>query len=239
MYYLIRKHSIIVSILFLFSAQISADIETGLKAVEAGDYMIAYQEFKTLAEQGDAEAQHSLAILLKTGKGVMKDTQKAAKWFRKAADQGLADSCFNLARLYDKGEGVEKDNTFAALWYRKAAEKGHALAQTNLGVMHANGDGVPQDLIQAYVWFNLAAAQGIGVALDNREALSEHLSDEMKEKARGVSREYFMRYVAPFNPPSASSLRVKSGHGQPPASEEQKPHAPQQQHPEATAPHSH
>ena len=175
-----------------------SDINAGLKAVEQGDDIAAFQIFKPLAEQGDMEAQHNLAVLYKTGKGVMRDMEKAAMWFRKAAEQGLPDAQFNLGELYDEGNGVEKRHEYAALWYTRAAEQGHALAQTNLGVMYANGDGVPQDPIKAYVWFNLAASQGIGVAFDNREILGKQMSEDMLGRVREISRDYFQRFVLPF-----------------------------------------
>lgn len=174
------------------------DINTGLNALEQGDDIKAFQIFKSLAEKGDMEAQHDLAVLYKTGKGVMRDPEKAAQWFRRAADQGLPDAQFNLGRLYDEGIGVEQHHEYAALWYRRAAEQGHALAQTNLGVLYANGEGVPQDLIKAYVWFNLAAAQGIGVAFDNRELLGGQMSEDMLSRVREISRDYFQRFVQPF-----------------------------------------
>ena len=190
-----------------------ADVEEGIVAIEKGDYMAAYKVFKSLAEEGDIEAQHNLAILYKTGKGVMKDSTKAIQWFRKAADKGLADAQFNLGRMYDKGDGADQSFDYAALWYEKAAKRGHALAQTNLGVLYANGDGVPQDLIQAYVWFNLAAAQGVGIALENRETLSEHMTEEMRGRVKEISRVYFQRYVAPFHVSGTPGM-MRSGNRQ-------------------------
>ena len=44
----------------------------------------------SLAEQGDAGAQLSLAKIYRQGKGVSRDIVAAAKWCRLAADQGLA-----------------------------------------------------------------------------------------------------------------------------------------------------
>lgn len=180
------------------SGQALPDVAAGLKALDQGDDLMAFQIFKSLAEQGDMEAQHNLAVLYKTGHGTLKDPAKAAKWFRKAADQGLPDAQFNLGKLYDDGEGVERHHEYAALWYRRAAEQGHALAQTNLGVLYAKGDGVPQDMIKAYVWFNLAASQGIGVAFDNREILAEEMTEDMLNRVREISRDYFQRFVMPY-----------------------------------------
>ena len=51
----------------------ASDIDSALKAVQDGDYLTAYQSFSNLADEGDAEAQHNLAILYKHGKGVMRN----------------------------------------------------------------------------------------------------------------------------------------------------------------------
>lgn len=201
--------------ILLSSRTVFADIDTALKAVDAGDYLTAYQVLKPLAEAGNAEAQHNLAMLYKQGKGVLEDPEKAAVWFRKAADQGVAEAQFQLGRSYDKGLGVQQSVEYAALWYRRAAEKGNPWAQANLGVMQAEGQGMKQDLTMAYVWFNLAASQGIGVALENREILAENMSDEMLEKVREVSREYFHRYVEPFMEAGPNLRRGMPSHKHP------------------------
>ena len=198
-----------------FLSPVWADVETALKAVQEGDFLTAYQILKDLAEDGNAEAQHNLAMLYKQGKGVMEDKAKAAIWFRKAADQGLAEAQFQLARAYDRGEGVQKSDEYAALWYRKAAEQGNPWAQANLGVMQAEGQGMKQDLVMAYVWFNLAASQGVGVALENREILAENMSEEMLTKVRDISRQYFGRYVEPFLKPGPNLRRGMPVHQHP------------------------
>jgi len=176
----------------------AANIDTALSAVEVGDFVKAYTQFKELAEQGDAEAQYNLGILLKSGKGVMQNPEKSAKWFRKAADQGLTDAQYHLGQMYDNGLGVEQNYDYAVVWYKKAAMKGNALAQTNLGVLYANGQGIAQDIIKAYIWFNLAAAQGLHVAFKNREVLAEQMTPEMLANVQKLSKEYFERYVEPF-----------------------------------------
>jgi TPR repeat protein len=205
MLYPLRLRTLLfLTIALLFSTTpLMADMDSGLKAVEEGEYMTAYQAFKPLAEQGDVEAQHNLAVLFKTGKGVMKDLKKAAQWFRKAADQGLAEAQFNLGHMYDRGEGVEQNASKAVLWYKKAAEQGYALAQTNLGVMYANGEGIKQDVVLGYVWLSLAASQGVNTAYDDREVLLNEMTPEMKENVRKLTREYFKRYVMPFEPDPA------------------------------------
>jgi TPR repeat protein len=177
-------------------------LEDGVKAVEQEDYMSAYQLFKGLAEQGNAEAQYNLAILYRQGKGVMQDQELALQWFQKAAKQGLASAEYYLGHLYDTGDSVNKDAAVAFDWYKKAAEKGNPLAQSNLGVAYANGEGVGQDIIKAYVWFSLSASQGLTAALENRNVLKKEMSEELQANARRLTTEYFNKYVAPFQPQS-------------------------------------
>ena len=195
------------------------DVEAGIVAVEKQDYMTAYQIFKKLADQGDAEAQHNLAILYKQGKGVMQDTKLAAEWFRKAADQGLPSAQYYLGHMYDTGEGVEKNPELAVQFYQKAAEQGNPMAQTNLGVAYIAGEGVKQDIILAYVWFSLAASQGLTTALENRNELKKEMSEELVENAQRLTREYFTKYVAPFQPQTRQY--VGSGHPRVPGAHQQ------------------
>jgi len=133
-----------------------ADFNDGWVASQKGDYKTAFKEWKPLAEQGNADAQHNLGWLYNTGKGVLKDYKEAVKWYRKAAEQGNASAQYNLGVMYDNGEGVLKDYKEAVKWYRKAAEQGKASAQYNLGTKYANGDGVLKDLSKAKHWIKKA-----------------------------------------------------------------------------------
>ena len=66
-------------------------------------------ETRSLAEQGDAEAQFHLGVSYATGEGVPKDAVKAVEWMRKAAEQGYAEAQFNLGLMNKKGNGVPKE----------------------------------------------------------------------------------------------------------------------------------
>lgn len=186
----------------LVGTAVAAPIDDGLAAVEKGDYAAAFKIFAPLAEAGDAEAQHNLAMLYLSGSGVEKDLAASAQWFRRAAEQGVPAAQFELGQLYDKGEGVTQSYHYAFVWYRKAAEQGNAQAQINLGVLYGEGLGVEQDLKQAYVWFNLAAAQGYEAAFKNRQILSKEFSQQELEELRALSQEYFRKYVGPFQHPT-------------------------------------
>ena len=127
----------------------------------------AASEYRIAAEQGDAEAQHNLALMYYNGKGVPRDYKQAETWFRLAAEQGNASAQSNLGVMYANGEGVPRDYKQAAMWSRLAAEQGNAFAQDNLGFMYLHGKGVPRDYKQAETWFRLAAEQEYASAQNN------------------------------------------------------------------------
>ena len=184
------------------AASVDAEMDAGLAAVEKGDYPAAVKIFEGLANAGEAEAQYNLAMLYRDGKGVSKDMAQSALWFRRAAEQGLAAAQYQLGYLYDTGEGLAQSDHEAFVWYRKAAEQGHGGAQVNLGVMYANGAGVVRDLKLAYVWFNLAASQGSGIGFKNKQILAEGMTPKEVEDLQALSRQYFQKYVLPFQQPT-------------------------------------
>ena len=172
-------------------------ITTNVYAADNGK--AALPEIQKKAEEGNAEAQVKLGRIYRRGREVPQDYGQAEKWFRNAAEQGNAEGQNNLGLMYDHGRGVEKNFVEARKWYLKAAKQGHSNAQYNLALLYTNGQGVPQDDIEAYVWANIAAAQGnSGLAKDLRNRLRNILGPTCISKAQERSKEYFEKYVAPF-----------------------------------------
>ena len=66
----------------------SADFQKGLTAAQSGDFATALREWTPLAEQGDANAQHSLGVMYAKGDGVPQDYKTAVKWWKLAASNG-------------------------------------------------------------------------------------------------------------------------------------------------------
>jgi ankyrin repeat protein len=129
----------------------------GPSAFDRGDYQEALNEYLPRAEQGDAPAQHMVALVHATGLGGGPDFAKAFEWWRKAADQGFTEAKYAIGNLYSQGLGTTRDYGKAADWFKRAAEKGHPSAQYNLGNLYFQGLGVPADLDQARLLFRLAA----------------------------------------------------------------------------------
>ena len=126
------------------------------------------------------------------------DYATALAGFQNYAEQGNAAAQGNLGRMYANGEGVPEDDAEAVRWYRLAAEQGYAAAQLNLGVKYANGEGVSEDDVTAYAWLNIAAAQGQSSANEGKEHIAKHMTQAQVAKAQKLSREYWTRYVIPF-----------------------------------------
>ncbi len=172
-----------------------AGLDEGVAAYHRGDYATALREWRPLAEQGDADAQHNLGVMYNTGRGVPQDYAKAVKWFRKAAEQGDGGGQYNLGNMYSDGNGVPQDYAAAVKWFRKAAEQGYTLAQTNLGFMYHLGRGVPQDYAQAHMWYNLAASrsppgEGHDRAVKNRDIVARRMTPAQISEAQKLAREW-------------------------------------------------
>ncbi len=150
----------------------------------ARDYAEAREWHLKAAEQGYAAAQDNYV--------------EARRWYLKAAEQGHAAAQNDLGLLYQDGQGVAWDYVEARKWYLKAAGQGYAAAQNNLGALYQNADGVAQDYTMAYVWHNSAAARGHATASKNRAAVVAKLDAASLAEAQELSKEYFKRYVEPF-----------------------------------------
>ena len=109
-----------------------AEYAQAAAAYQKQDFATVIRLLQPLAEQGDATAQHNLAVLYQDGLGVPASAEKALYWYEKAAAQGQAEAQFMAGLMYSDGNGVPQNYEKAAFWYRKAAEQGHADAQNNL-----------------------------------------------------------------------------------------------------------
>ena len=80
-----------------------------------------FYEWKSLAEEGVAEAQYNLARIYSRGNEVERNDEEAVRWYQLAADQGFAEAQTNLGLMFGKGQGVEQNFNEAVKWYQLAA----------------------------------------------------------------------------------------------------------------------
>lgn len=124
----------------LMTAPAYADFWDGLKAYDAGDYAEARNQWRPLAEGGDATAQTALAGLYAQGLGVPFDPSRAAAWFRRAAEQGDPIAQLNLGDYYVRGHGAPVDLVAAWKWLSLAARQGNRWAMNRRDEIERNMD---------------------------------------------------------------------------------------------------
>jgi hypothetical protein len=109
---------IIVLILALvLPAHVSAaDFQAGWKAYQRGYYATAWEEWRPLAEQGNANAQYYLGVMHQNGEGVPQNYALAVLRYFQAAEQGLASAQKNLGIMYARGDGVAQNYVFSHMW---------------------------------------------------------------------------------------------------------------------------
>ena len=67
--------------LLLVGVCYAQDYKKGLEAYSKYDYAAALQEWRPLAERGDAKAQLTLGLMYEKGNGVKLDYKEAVKWY--------------------------------------------------------------------------------------------------------------------------------------------------------------
>jgi TPR repeat protein len=180
----------LATILSLAFTQLSAqDFDKGLEAAMVGDFSAALQEWKPLAEQGDAKSQYNLAHMYRMGAGVMQDNVEALKWFRAAAEQGEPSAQTTLGTYYDNGEFVIQDFEIAEKWFRLGATGGDAHGQYKLGQLYEFGRGLPKSIFIASMWYSIAAANHHEIAIEWRDDLFGMMTDDDVVRAKEMARE--------------------------------------------------
>ena len=112
---------VLLTAVALLATSAWAGIDEGLAAYQRKNYREALQQFRPLAEQGNAKAQFALGVMYDNGQGVPQDYAQAAVWYRKAAEQGYAAAQSNLGVMYTKGQGVARSRVVAYALYNLSA----------------------------------------------------------------------------------------------------------------------
>lgn len=203
---------LLLSSVFLTSAQAGANYDDAMLAFENQDYATALNIVLPLAQNNDVEAMTLLGRVYDEG---LNKAKEAFAWFKKAAELGNAQAQVELAELYDAGEGVTQDTEQAVKWYEKAAEQGHeeaqlalalhyledlednataieyfdkaaeqgnATAQYRLGLIYLGDAGVPTNNLKAWVYFSLAADK-VTEAAQARDVLELEMSNVQLKQA--------------------------------------------------------
>ena len=129
---------LIVALLLPSSARADvADVafRNGLTAFNEGSYARAQAAWVPLARAGDARAQTGLGFMYYSGRGVPRDSVRAAEFFARAAEQGEPTAQLFLALMYFKSDGVPMNAPLAMMWVELALAGGQVEAFELRGVI--------------------------------------------------------------------------------------------------------
>jgi uncharacterized protein len=129
------------------------------------NYLQAAHHYAKAADSGYVNAEDALGVLFATGRGVVKDEQRAFDLLNKAAIGGSPSGMGNLGVMYSSGFFVKEDDAKALDWYEKSIEAGNSFGLAQAGVMYFNGKGTPRDYNAAAQYFQQAADLGDGYSL--------------------------------------------------------------------------
>ncbi|HMA71252.1 MAG TPA: tetratricopeptide repeat protein [Xanthobacteraceae bacterium] len=105
-----------------------AVFRNGLTAFNEGRYARAQEAWTPLAKAGDARAQTGLGFMYYSGRGVPRDSVRAAEFFRLAAEQGEPTAQLFLALMHFKSDGVPMNAPLAMMWAELAMAGGQTEA---------------------------------------------------------------------------------------------------------------
>ncbi|MCY3680330.1 MAG: tetratricopeptide repeat protein [Gemmatimonadetes bacterium] len=104
-------------------------LQSGKVEFFRGNFISARKKLYPFAEQGNADAQHIIGLIMQD---IDQDFLEAVKWFKCAADQGHSHAQFDLGMIYRFGLGVPRDEKEAVKWFKRAADQSHVHARHEL-----------------------------------------------------------------------------------------------------------
>lgn len=111
----------------------------------------AFAIYRSLCEAGSLDACQRQAVLLKSGKGVSKDSEQAADLFERLCEGGMPAACFRLANMHFNGEARPNDPMRVNALLSYACAESHADACGFLGItmLIANNNEITEPAKQA------------------------------------------------------------------------------------------
>jgi TPR repeat protein len=151
---------------------------------------------RTLALNGDTDAELILALLYDMGWGLPEDKTEAFKWRLSSAEEGFPGGEAYVALCYYAGVGVQKNIRESVKWMSIAADQGVSLAQLWLGSFYAKGEGLPKDNVKAYMWLDLALIQGERKAGNALVEVSKSLTPDQLAEATKLAAAWQAQHLA-------------------------------------------
>ncbi|MCK4974944.1 MAG: sel1 repeat family protein [Sulfurimonas sp.] len=136
-------------------------IKKAHEAYNKQDFKTAFEMYTKLADEGNADAQTSLAFMYQKAQGCEKNDAKALELYEKAVEAKQPYALFNLAILYMNGlGGVQTDQFKAHELHMEAATREVPPAMYEVALMLERGLGCLQNYSEAAFWYEEGAKRG-------------------------------------------------------------------------------
>lgn len=119
----------------LISANLTSDLEQVDKLIRLRQYEKAITLLEPLVQQNNGQAQLRMASLLRVGKGVKANLEKAMYLFEMASLNGVAEAQYAFALMLEKNLETDQDQIYFYRWLQAAAEQGHTRAAKKLELL--------------------------------------------------------------------------------------------------------
>ena len=155
------KKILFLSTILSFSLPTWAGLPEALMSLNYRQYTTAFNEFSSLADQGNASALYHLGQMYQNGWGVSKNVPQAVSYFT-AADQAFyLPAAGKLGKILLYGsDGVSAQPKKAIILLKKAALAGDPEAAFELGNAAVSGLGEEPNFNHAFGFYSIAALKG-------------------------------------------------------------------------------
>jgi len=159
--------SFLILILSIFYSQISiADLFADADVlVKSGDYKLAVEKYKQLANNGNKEAFLQLGKLYfdhGNSEGITITEEEGISYLKKAADASIAEAFYMLG-IINQNRGKPPEEVFN--YYIQGARLNDANAQEAVARAYWNGDGVEKDWKKSFEWSLRGAKNGNSMSI--------------------------------------------------------------------------
>jgi len=143
-------------------------IKKANNAYNAKDFKTAFEIYTKLAQNGDANAQTSLAYMYQNAQGCERNDKKALELYNLAVKAKQPYALFNLGILYENGiGGVTHDQFKAYELHLEAATREVVPAMYEVALMLERGLGCLQNYSEAAFWYEEGAKRGHAESFNN------------------------------------------------------------------------
>lgn len=187
-------------------------VDEGVKRFRAGDFVGAYNHYRTACAHGNMYAMHNIGVMQLYGQGVPTNFEAAREYFVHCAYRGLAASMSQLGYIYLYGKGVPKNTEKSYSWFKRAADRGNAYAQFQLAGLCFHGtECIERNTRLAAEILAESAAQDFTPALFNLGTM--YLTGTGVTQDFTAAAHFFKRAAKQGHPQAQTNLGVMYAYG--------------------------